>query len=219
MDIVRAVLLVHREGVDDEPRKAPFVAARLGEVGHVGWQLAAERGAGGLVVRERRREGIGNLARSLKHLALIVRTVGDLERGGNGGGLRLGKGRPVGIGQIAERQEFEAVAVRANLAVNLEAALQLRRIVGTERTGKRPMLPRRRIRLLRRCQCRAGGQRSCQREAQDDAVTNFHWPGLLNRVRQAAGRTRRAAHPRAAPIPRSNSAAVWSSRTSPTAAG
>ena len=219
MDIVRAVLLVHREGIEDEPGKAPLVAARLGEIGHVRRQLAAKRGARGLVVRERRRESIGNLARALKHLALVVRTVGHLESGGDGGGLRLGESRAVGIGQIAERQEFQAVAVRANLAIDLKPALQLSGIVGAERAGKRPLQPRRRIRLLRGRHRRHGGERRRQREGQNDAAINFHWPGLLSRVRPAAVPMRRSARLRATPIPRSNSAAVWSFRTDPTAAG
>ena len=59
VDVVGAVLLVIDEGVDDELRETPFVAARLGQHRHVGRQLAAERGARGLVVGERRREMIG----------------------------------------------------------------------------------------------------------------------------------------------------------------
>ena len=148
VDVVGAVLLVLGESIEDEPGKARFVAARLGEHRHVRRQAAAQRGARGLIVRERRREIIGDLAGALEHLALVVRPIGHLEAGGDRRRLRLGEARTAGIGKIAERQKLEAVTGRADLAVDLEAALQLRGIVQAERPGKRPMLPRRRLGLL-----------------------------------------------------------------------
>ena len=61
------------------------------------------------------------------------------------GGLRFGEARSTRIGEIAERQELQAMTVRADLTVDLKAALQLRLIIDTERAGERPRLPRRRV--------------------------------------------------------------------------
>ena len=125
MDVVGAVLLIHGERVKHEPGKTPLVAARLGEHRHIGRQLAAERGAGRLVVGERRREMIGQRTGPLEHLALVVGAVGDLEIGRDRACLRLGEAGAARLGEIAERQQFYAVAGRADFLVDLEAALQL----------------------------------------------------------------------------------------------
>ena len=69
---------------------------------------------------------IGEAARPLEHFALVVRAVMDLELGRDSRRLRLGEARAAGIGEIAERQELEAVAGGADLAIDLEAALELR---------------------------------------------------------------------------------------------
>ncbi len=92
-------------------------------------------------------EGVGEPAGPLEHLALVVRTVSDLITGGDGLRLRLGESRTAFIGEIAEGDQLEAVTVRADFFVDLEAALQLRRVVSAERTVERPMLARRRGRL------------------------------------------------------------------------
>ena len=164
MNVIGAVLLIHRERIKDEPRETALVAAGLGEIGHVRRQAAAERGASRLIVGERRREIVGDFAGPLEHLTLIIRAIGDLEGGRDRGGLSLAEAGTAGIGEIAERQQLEAVAGRADLAIDLEAALQLLRIVLAERTGKRPMLQRRRIALLRTGLARSHDrQRGCQR--------------------------------------------------------
>src|SRR6185437_7627964 len=140
VDVIWAAFLVLRERLEDEPGEAALVTARLGERRHVRRQSAAERRARRLIVRKRRWEIIGNLSGPLKHLALVVRAVGDLEARGDGRGLCLGEAGTARIGEVAERQKLEAVAGRADLAIDLEAALQLRGIVGAERAGERPML-------------------------------------------------------------------------------
>ena len=109
--------------------KPAFVAARLGQHRHIGRQGAAQRGARGLIVGERRREMIGQPARPLEHLALVVRTVGHLKSGRDRRRLRLGEAGAAGIGEVAERQKLQAVTGGADLAIDLEAALKLLRIV------------------------------------------------------------------------------------------
>src|SRR4029077_9836916 len=114
VDVVGAILLIIDEGVDDELREPPFVGARLGEHRHVGRQLAAERGACRLVVRERRREMVGKGAGPLEHLALVVGAVGHLILGRDRSGLSFGEAGATRIGEIAERQQFYAVAGGGN---------------------------------------------------------------------------------------------------------
>ena len=79
---------------------------------------------------------IGKPAGALEHLALIVGAVLNLVFAGDGCRLRLGEVRSTGIGEVAERDQLEAVTGRTNLAVDLEPALQLRLIVHAERSGK-----------------------------------------------------------------------------------
>ena len=94
VDVVGAVLLVLGESIEDEPGKARFEAARLRQHGHVGRQAAPHRRAGSLIVRERRREVIGELAGALEHFALVVRPIGHLKAGGDSRRLGLSKAWP-----------------------------------------------------------------------------------------------------------------------------
>src|SRR5690348_10469744 len=84
-DVVRPLLLVLGEEVEDEPGKAALVGSRLGDERQVGRRGAAVRGPGGLLVRERRREVVRRTAGTLEHLALVVGTVLDLVVGREGG--------------------------------------------------------------------------------------------------------------------------------------
>ena len=81
---------------------------------------------------------IGRDARPLEHVALVVRTGGDLVFGGERLHLVLGIARPAGLGEVAEGDVFQRMAVRADLAIDLEAALQLGRVVAAENAGERP---------------------------------------------------------------------------------
>src|SRR5262249_10917102 len=79
------------------------------------------------------------------------------------------------IGEVAEREQVDAVTVLTNLAINLEAALQLRLVVHAERPGERPFQRRRRLALGGFG--RASGarrQRACRRDA--NALRNPHAP-------------------------------------------
>ena len=202
-------------------RKAALEAARLGQHRHVRRQRAAVGVACRLIVGERRRKMIGEAARPLEHFALVVRAVLDLELGCDSRRLLLGEARAAGIGEVAERQELEAVAGGADLAIDLEAALELLRVVHAERPGERPALPRRRLLLLRHGRA---PDRHCnesrKRQADNDGATSMH--GRLSsrpwRPRAAAPTRRREAL-RAIPIPRSSWAKASSSRTGRAAAG
>ena len=110
---------------------------------------------------------IGDLAGALEHLALAVRPVSDLKAGRDGRRLRFAEFRAAWIGEIAEREQLEAVTARADLAIDLEAALKLRGVVGAERTVKRPVLARRSVSLLRGSDADAGpGQHGRGRQNQ-----------------------------------------------------
>src|SRR5215471_1276378 len=80
----------------------------------------------------------------LEHLALIVRAVLDLVVGGDRLDLAGRELRPALLPDIAEREQRQAVAGLADLAIDPEATLQLRTVEMTERPGERPFLPRRR---------------------------------------------------------------------------
>ena len=148
-DVVDAVLLVLREHVEDEPGEAALVGARLGDHRHVRRHRVVAR-AGGVLVRPRRRKAVGRAAFALEHLALVVGAILDLVLAGDLLDLRLGIAERAGLTEVAERQQVEAVADRANLAIDLEAALQLRAVVGAERAPERPLLARRRAAFRRR---------------------------------------------------------------------
>ena len=54
--------------------------------------------------------------------------------------------KPISV-EVAERQQVEAVADAADLAIDLEAALQLAAVVFAEGAGERPLLARRHRRV------------------------------------------------------------------------
>ena len=87
--------------------------------------------------------------------------------------LRGREARPARIGQGAERDQAEAVTDLADLAVDLEAALQLGAIVFAERPGERPLVGRRRRRavVLRLRRSGKGGERDGESE---DGARNGH---------------------------------------------
>ena len=78
--------------------------------GEVGRNGAAVDDAGGLVVGKRRRETVRQPAGALEHLALIVGAVLDLVFGGDRGRLLAREARTARLGEIAEREQGEAVA-------------------------------------------------------------------------------------------------------------
>ena len=65
------------------------------------------------------------------------------------------------------------MAAGADLAINLEAALQLRLVVFAERTGKRPFQPRRRHLFLARRRRGKAGSQAGEGKSGDD-VSRFH---------------------------------------------
>ena len=103
-------------------------------------QCAAIRCARLLFVRERRDEPVRWPCRALEHVAGIVGTVGHLETRGDRLDLVLVVAE---IGEVAVGDEFEAVAARTDLKIDLQAALQRQAVVLAERTVERPVLRRR----------------------------------------------------------------------------
>src|SRR3569833_786431 len=77
MYVVRALLLKLREGVEDELREAALITTGLRNQRQVRRSRTAVGGAGSLFIRERRGEVIRHAARTLKHVAGIVRAVLD----------------------------------------------------------------------------------------------------------------------------------------------
>ena len=138
-DVVRALLLVLGEDVEDEPGEAALVAARLGEVDMSGggavlvalaaaarWGTAAGNCPPG-------RPGRSNRSPWSFGPSLILYSGGDRCR------LRLGEAGAARIGEIAERHQLQRVTGRADLFVDLEAALQLRRVESAEGSRERPI--------------------------------------------------------------------------------
>src|SRR5258705_144876 len=99
------------------------------------------------VFLERRREVIGGPGRPFEHFTLIVWPVLDLVLARNRVDLRRRESGASGLAEIAEREQPQAVAVLADHAIDLEAALELGAIEGPERPRERP-LERRRFRGL-----------------------------------------------------------------------
>ena len=141
-DVVDALLLVLREYVADPAGKAALVATRFRDHRHIGRHGAVAR-ARRLVVRKRRREGIGKAAGTIFDLALIVRLALDLVFGGDGGRLRGGEAGPAGIRKRAEGDQFQRMAGLADFTIDLEAALKLCTVELAERARERPLVRRR----------------------------------------------------------------------------
>src|SRR5829696_2703614 len=146
-EVVGAVLGVLPQRVPDEPWEAALEGARLRHQRQVGRRLAAVRRSGRLLVREVPREAVGRPPGALEHLAGIVRPVLDLVLGGERLHLTLRELGASGLRQVAEGDALDAVAGLADLAVDLEAALELRPIEGAERALEAPFELRRHRRL------------------------------------------------------------------------
>ena len=114
---------------------------------------------------ERRREMVGRPAGALEHLALIVRAVLDLVFGGDRRRLRLGEAGPAGSARLRNASSSSQWQIGADLAVDLEAALQLRLVEFAERAGERPFLPRRRRRARAPARTPAAPARPASRRA------------------------------------------------------
>src|SRR6185437_15933764 len=127
------------------------VGPRLDDQRLVGRERAVERGARRLLVRERRDELVGRATRPLKHLARVVGTVGHLLGRGKRLDLRFAitdaAARPVGA-EVAVMQQVHRMAARADLLVDLEAALRCGAVEGAERPGEGPAYLGRRHLLL-----------------------------------------------------------------------
>ena len=178
-DVIRAVLLVLRDHVEHEPGKASAVAARLGQRRHVGRGDAVGR-LRRKFIRERRREMVRQPAGPLDRIAEIVEVL-DLVFGRHRLGLRLAETGTARVRQIAEREHVHRMAVRADLAVDLETALQLRLVVFSERAGERPFQPRWRHLLGQLCGRgqRHGGQRTGEDKGEDGALYVHDHPHAL----------------------------------------
>ena len=138
--VVRPLGRVHREDVEDEAGKPALDGARLGDRREIRRRRTAVGVGGRLLVGERRREIVVRLARPLEHLALVVRTVLDLVLGREclDLGIAVAERR-----QVAEGDQVERMAVRADLRIDLQPALELRLVEGAEGPGERPRQPRR----------------------------------------------------------------------------
>src|SRR5690606_3392596 len=86
--------------------------------------------------------------------------------------LALGELGATGFRKVAEGDAAQAVAARANLAIDLEAALQLGPVVGAEGTGEAPALARR-LHLLGRGGRHRRNDGGCE-EAGDEKGRLFH---------------------------------------------
>ena len=137
VDIIGADFLVlhERHRVENEPRKAALIFARLGEQRHVGRRLAeSRRGRLRIGIGFGRREDVGGNAGALEYLALVVRrVVGDLIGRSKRLDLPLAEAGAAGVGQRAERNA-ERVAGAADFVIDFEAALQLLLIIGPEKS-------------------------------------------------------------------------------------
>jgi len=89
-------------------------------------------------------------------LALIVGLALDLIFGRDGGRLRDRQTGPTRIGKRAERDQLQPVTDLADLAVDLEPALELCAVVFAERPRERPLVHGRRRRFLLLRQRRRG---------------------------------------------------------------
>ena len=137
MDVVRPALGILGEDVEDEGREAALDAARLGDQREVRRGRAVVGGGGSLHVRERRREVVGRNARPFEHLAVVVGAVLDGVFGGERLHLRF---RVAEVSSsVRNATSFIEWQADADFLVDLEAALQLRLVVGAERTGERPV--------------------------------------------------------------------------------
>src|SRR5437660_10149793 len=122
--VVGTLLLILRDQVERPVREPPLEPARLGNNGKV-WRDRIVARARRLIVREGWREIIGQPAGALEHFALVVGPILDLVFGRDGLRLRGGKAGPTWVREIAEGDQLQAVADRAHLAIDLEAALEL----------------------------------------------------------------------------------------------
>ena len=109
--------------------------ARLGDQRQVGRERVVVRGARGDLVGERRREVVGRQRLAGRWLAGVRVDRRDLDLPVGRDRLHLGL-VVAELREVAERDELEGVAGRADLLVDLEAALELR-ACRTCRTGRR----------------------------------------------------------------------------------
>ena len=135
VDVVRPVLGVAREDVEQEGGKPPLHRARLGEGGEVGRVGAVVHVGGRLAVRVGRREVVLGQGGALEQLALLVRPVGHLILGSERAHLVLGVAELL---KVAESDQAHPVARRADLAVDLQAALELLLVIGAEQAAEGP---------------------------------------------------------------------------------
>ena len=119
-----------------------FDTARLGDQRQVRRQRAVLSGASLLVVLVRAEDGVRQQRRTLEHLALVVRAVGDLvwPLGSERLDRLFRELRTAGLREVAESTSLQAMAGRANLLVNLEAALQLSLVELAGEAAERPVL-------------------------------------------------------------------------------
>ena len=134
-DVIRPMLLIRRERVEDEPGEAALIGARLGQRRHVRRRDTAVRRFRCKLVRERRREDVGRTAAALGGIALLVEVLDAIRRRQRLDLRRVVTG-PARVREIAEGDVIHRMAVRADFLVDLEAALQLALVVGAEGPGK-----------------------------------------------------------------------------------
>jgi hypothetical protein len=98
-------------------------------------------GAGGLLVRERRLEGVRRQACPLEHLAFVVRAVGHLHRGRYSLDRVLAQAR---ARKVTIADQIHGMAGCADVPVHEKPALQRRLVIGAEDAVERPFLMRQR---------------------------------------------------------------------------
>src|SRR5262249_52557313 len=100
------------------------------------WRHGVVTRAGGLIIGERRRERIGEAAGAILDVALLVGLAFDLVFGGDGGRLRGRENPSTRIRQRAGGDQFQGVTHLADLALDLEATLELPAVELAERPGE-----------------------------------------------------------------------------------
>ena len=95
--------------------------ARLRDHREIRRQRAIIRGPRGIDVGEGPAEPVGRTARTLEHLALVIRPVRHLHVGRHRADLLLGK---PDFEQVAVGEQIHRMATRADFPVDLEAALR-----------------------------------------------------------------------------------------------
>ncbi len=170
VDIVGTRLLIGGEIVEHPPGEIHVDAARLGHQRQVGRERPAIGIAGDLFAGERIGPAVGRHALAVFAGGL----VGHGEFGGQRAHLIFRIFRATVLGQVAEGYEIEPMAARADFAIDLEAAPKLVLVVGSENSGKAPVLLVGVRIFVRRLHRGAAEGDCCESEHAEDRLFKHH---------------------------------------------